>query len=540
VVVVDVDASGAVEGLDQLEAVFGSLLQTMGKVAAAASAMAAAVAGAIGAVVAAATSEAMRVGQLGTEIARNADALALTTDEYQELGYAVTRTGDEMDDFADAIATISDKALDAKAGNKTMIEDFGLLGISVDKLRSKRPIDLFEQLADAMKSAKDPTRRLAAASRLLGDDTARKLVPLLRKGSVGIKQLREEAKKAGIVLDKDTIVKSQEYAEVSRRLQSAIEGVRNAIGSAFLPALISITDHLAKVTQRAKDFLGPLAEMISPEVLLGVAALGFAIATVTAAVLGLAAALLFAGPVFTGVAAVLTVIGGALGVVLLPVEVLAFALGVLLFQALVTLGLALGAFVLLAAEVAYVLEDLYVYSQGGTSAIGTFFAAFGEQDSILGATARLLSAIVEQLAAMVDLGLVVADLFANGMVVAFNAATAAAGTLLDKLSPITNLLATGIAGAIDAQAAQISGVSGTTGRVAERLGGDSFAPILAGATSRPGDSYTSSRRTVLNQRNNISVNGAGSPGETANAVAQELLDSTFRMAASATASAEEP
>jgi hypothetical protein len=126
------------------------------------------------------------------------------------------------------------------------------------------------------------------------------------------------------------------------------------------------------------------------------------------------------------------------------------------------------------------------------------------------------------------------------VVVAFNAATEAAGKLLDKLQPVTDLLSTGIAKAIDISAERISGAAGATGSAAAGLGGASFAPILAGATSRPGQNYTAGSRTVLNQRNNISVNGAGSPGDTANAVAQELIDSTLRMAASATASAEEP
>ena len=67
----------------------------------------------------------------------------MTTDELQKYEYIFARQGLEIDDVADAFATLADRTEDALAGTESMIEDFRLVGITVDQLRGKNPEQLY-------------------------------------------------------------------------------------------------------------------------------------------------------------------------------------------------------------------------------------------------------------------------------------------------------------------------------------------------------------------------------------------------------------
>ena len=151
------------------------------------------------------TSKAKAIGEFAREVRDLAPALGMTTDSLQEWEYVFARFGLELEDVSDAFATLADRTEDALSGTQSMIEDFSLIGISVEQLRGKNPQQLFELFADAVQNTSDRNRSLTAIVRNLGDDLGRKLAPALMLGSKGLAEMRKEAEELGIVMETSNI-----------------------------------------------------------------------------------------------------------------------------------------------------------------------------------------------------------------------------------------------------------------------------------------------------------------------------------------------
>lgn len=179
---------------------------------------------------------------------RLADSVGATISTVQELTFTFKQYRLEQNDVADALATLSDRAEDAKAGTSSMIEDFGLLGISVDDLRGKDPGELFRLFAEGVKNTEDPGKRLAGVVRTMGDDLGRNLLPLLLEGEEGLRNYAQQARDAGAVMGDEL---TRGGADANRELRE----IRQVISADFARTVVENTD---AITDFAKA-LGTLA-----------------------------------------------------------------------------------------------------------------------------------------------------------------------------------------------------------------------------------------------------------------------------------------
>ena len=149
--------------------------------------------------------KAKEIGEFAKQVKDLAPALGTTTDELQKWEYVFARFGLELEDVSDSWATLADRSEDALAGTESMIEDFRMIGITVDQLRGKNPEQLFELFADAVANTSDRNRALTAIVRNLGDDLGRKLAPALMMGKKGLEEMRKEAESLGIIMTEGNI-----------------------------------------------------------------------------------------------------------------------------------------------------------------------------------------------------------------------------------------------------------------------------------------------------------------------------------------------
>lgn len=175
---------------------------------------------------------------------RNARALNLTTQEYQELQFAFEQFKLEGRDINDVFNTLADRAKDVEQGSKGMIEDFGLIGLKVQDLKDKEPVELFDAFADAIANTEDVSTRNAAAVRILGDDIGNKLIPMLERGAAGVDELRAEARRLGLVMSDEAIENSKKYQRAMRSFDAATTGLKRVFLAEFLPALTEASEGL--------------------------------------------------------------------------------------------------------------------------------------------------------------------------------------------------------------------------------------------------------------------------------------------------------
>lgn len=158
------------------------------------------------------------------QLGNMSDATGVSAEKLQELHFAMRQFNSEaqLDDAIEALTTIADKANDAASGTKSFIQDFGLIGITVEELRGKDPVALFKLFAEAIQNTENSSRKMTAATRILGDDLSIKLMPLLSQGADGFQQLAAQAHAAGVVLSNDLVDGAQEADRAFKLLTQQI------------------------------------------------------------------------------------------------------------------------------------------------------------------------------------------------------------------------------------------------------------------------------------------------------------------------------
>ncbi len=245
------------KGLDRIK---GAMLDLVEVAAMAATGLAALTAGAVS--IAGDTAEAAK------QAANMAATLAMSTEEYQRLAYAVEKYGADASDLVDLLGQTADYAIEAANGNKTYAELFERMGIDVEEFIKLSPADQMAALADALASVEDPTERLAIASALLGDDLSKKLTPVLIQGSEGLDRLGDEAERLGLVMSEEAIRAGQEYAQQLVELDGRVESLKQTLGLALIPVLMDVTDRFIAwydanktlIDQQIEDWIGQVAE----------------------------------------------------------------------------------------------------------------------------------------------------------------------------------------------------------------------------------------------------------------------------------------
>lgn len=194
-------------------------------------------------------------------VQRMALALGTTTDTVQELGFTFRQFRLDSDDVSDALNTIADRARDAVDGTQSMVDDFALLGVSVDELRGKRPVELFELMARHVASIQDPTARAAAVVRTFGDDLGRKLLPLLIQGEQGLDKFRQQAHEVGAVLSEETVDGASQAAKEFRKIREQVNANFTRVVADNAEELRGLAESLSELTEVAIKAAAAFADM---------------------------------------------------------------------------------------------------------------------------------------------------------------------------------------------------------------------------------------------------------------------------------------
>jgi hypothetical protein len=186
--------------------------------------------------------------EAGEEIFRASQRLGISTDAVQEFRHAAIITGVPVEALEMAITRLS-----AAAGTSLLhpFDDaavmFSRFGIHVRDSNGhlKTGDELLEAVAGRFETLSDAEK--PAALRALGFGRAgAQLLPFLNKGAAGIKELREEAHKLGVVLNADAITAAKKFTLAHRELSEKLRGFKNRVGVPILNALNDIHDGLEK------------------------------------------------------------------------------------------------------------------------------------------------------------------------------------------------------------------------------------------------------------------------------------------------------
>jgi hypothetical protein len=233
--------------------------------------------GGIGGAVAAMNSYIDKAAALGSASQR----LGITVEGLQAFQFLTGDTEAANNALTKLQKTFTTISSGSKAGQK-LVPLFRRMGVSMDAIKNGNMDEILPKIARSFQANVNPTTRARMALALFGKE-GQKLIPMLAKGEAGLAEARAEMERLGIITQAETATARQAKLEM-RRFGFAIEGVKNAIAAALLPAMVPIVVAMTNWIARNREFLAQ-------------AALPTLIASIAAAVLWLGKALVLAlGP----------------------------------------------------------------------------------------------------------------------------------------------------------------------------------------------------------------------------------------------------
>lgn len=220
-------------------------------------------------------------------IGDTAERTGVSRERLQELGFAAKLTGSSSETLAGALQKMNLNVGAAAKGSKELTEIFSGLGIKLKNTDGslKSTDEQFAMFVDRISKIQNPSLQAQAAVKIFGK-SATELLPLIRGGSAGLREMSDEARRLGIVLSDDAVRDGEAFGDILDTLKSALGGVGNIVGTALVPELSKmgawLTETIVKyrpqieafATSFAKDlpgniekvtrFLGKLYDGIQP------------------------------------------------------------------------------------------------------------------------------------------------------------------------------------------------------------------------------------------------------------------------------------
>jgi len=180
-----------------------------------------------------------KIDELSQKVGINAETL-------QSLRLIAEKSGTSLEGMATGLGILSRNMVDAAGGSAQAQQKFDLLGISVfDATGKLKDTDaMLMALAERFSTMPDGPIKTAAAMELLGR-SGKDMIPFLNEGAEGMRNQMERARELGLVMGKDGVKASRDFADAQDELKLATGAVGRTIGETLLPM---ITDFMKKTT----------------------------------------------------------------------------------------------------------------------------------------------------------------------------------------------------------------------------------------------------------------------------------------------------
>ncbi len=256
--------------------------------------------------------------EYGDRVAKFERATGISAQTQQELAFAIERMGGDQAALEAGMRRLTKAMSDSAIGLETYKRSFDRMDVSVTHADGslKSISDILPEIADWFARTEDATLKAATAQELFGRGGLA-LVPLLNEGRRGIEELTDRAHELGIVFDRETTEKSEEFIDALLDLRKSILGLSSSIGKVLMPDMIEYANKITDITIRLRRFTEAHPELImfSKDLALSIIGPGgtvFALGTLLRLIPGLGPAMISAvGPAalmvgtITGVSVVL-------------------------------------------------------------------------------------------------------------------------------------------------------------------------------------------------------------------------------------------
>ncbi len=202
--------------------------------------------------------------QSGNEIENVSKRLGMSTDAFQELSFAFKMADISQEEFVAGMTKLQRGMVETRMGTGEAMPVFQAFGISMKTSsgRVKKAEEILGEFSDAMAKTKDESLRTKAVMAVFGRGGA-PLLNLFSKGSKGIQEFREQAKKIGAVMDKEQIANASKFDDGLKSIGATLLGVRNIIGAALAPAILKLGEKFQAFLLKNEPEIKRLSELFA-------------------------------------------------------------------------------------------------------------------------------------------------------------------------------------------------------------------------------------------------------------------------------------
>jgi len=186
--------------------------------------------------------------QAGDEVAKMSQKVGVAVETLSAYKHVAELSGITLDTVAVGLRRFAQNSLDMSRGLGEARREFKDLGIQVTDANGnvREMEDLILEVADRFSKMEDGTVKTAMAMRLFGRSGA-EMIPMLNKGSAGIKEMTDEARALGLVFSEKSAKACEDFNDSMTRLKGTLRGLTQDIGNMVIPAMTDMMSMILRL-----------------------------------------------------------------------------------------------------------------------------------------------------------------------------------------------------------------------------------------------------------------------------------------------------
>ena len=197
----------------------------------------------------------------GDAAVKSAQRAGVGVKVWQEYAYAASLADLSQEQLIKGFGGLQDAANKAARGDKAKAGVFKLLGIDPKNAAGevKNAESLFMELSDKIKALRDSGREAEAVNLLgdvMGDREARAFLPMLAGGQEGLRKMRQEAHKLGLVFSEEDGAASEAFNDSLTKGMGALKGLGYTFGRVLLPPLTKLIEKFTAWAAAQREMIG--------------------------------------------------------------------------------------------------------------------------------------------------------------------------------------------------------------------------------------------------------------------------------------------
>lgn len=164
--------------------------------------------------------------------------LGITTEAMSRLNFAAEQNGASLEAVERALKRLPKSTRDAALGVETVARAYGKLGLDAKSLNQLSPDQQFREVAEAIKSLKNPQDQMTVAQDIFGRGAA-ELVETLRLGKSGLQGMADEADRLGATINSIDAAKVAKAADEFNKIKKQFAGLGNQAAVEFGPGVVN-------------------------------------------------------------------------------------------------------------------------------------------------------------------------------------------------------------------------------------------------------------------------------------------------------------